>query len=171
MSAKRTKVPVHLLRDPGHLVALGFGSGMATRAPGTFGTLAAIPLVVLTHQAGLAAYSLICVLVIVVAIWTAGRTAKALGVHDHGAIVVDEFAGLFVSMLAVPMNLATLTLAVVCFRILDIAKPGPIGYLDRHLDGGAGIVIDDVAAGLVTALLLHGLIFVFPSLAGISTMS
>ena len=118
MTESHVKVPVHWLRNPTHLIALGFGSGLAPRAPGTFGTLAAIPFVIAAFQAGPVAYALICLCVITVAIWTSARTAAALGVHDHGAIVIDEFAGLFVSMLAVPMSLTTLALAVVFFMIV-----------------------------------------------------
>ena len=170
MARSSVKIPLRLLRDPTHLVALGFGSGLAPRAPGTFGTLAAIPFVVLAFQTGPVAYASICLCVIALAIWTGARTANALGVHDHGAIVIDEFAGLFVSMLAVPMSLTTLALAVVLFRFFDIAKPGPIGFIDRKLHGGVGIVMDDVAAGAAAALILHGLIWLFPGLPSLVTI-
>ena len=170
MAHSATKVPTRLLRNPVHLVAFGFGSGLAPHAPGTFGTLAAVPFIVLAFQAGPVPYALICMGVIAVAIWTSARAASALGVHDHGAIVIDEFAGLFVSMLAVPMSLTTMVLAVICFRILDIVKPSLIGVLDRKLKGGTGIVMDDVAAGIVTALIMHGILWLFPHLPSLVTI-
>ena len=143
-----------VLRDPVHLLAFGFGSGLAPKAPGTFGTLAVIPLIVaswwLPFPLALAAGIALALL----SIWICGVSARRLGVHDHPGIVLDEFAGFYLAMLFAPHDLAWLAGGFVLFRVFDIAKPWPIGWLDRRLQGGLGIVMDDLVAGLFAGILL-----------------
>jgi phosphatidylglycerophosphatase A len=90
-----------------------------------------------------------------VAIWSAGRCADLMGIKDPGAVVIDEVAGMVVTLLGLPFTVATACWGFVLFRLLDIAKPFPIGWLDRHLKGGLGIVADDVAAGVIANLTLR----------------
>lgn len=167
MSAKRegrVPVPAAMLRDPGHLLALGFGSGLSPRAPGTVGSLLAVimALPMLSPGAATEEFALAVMLATAfAAIPLCGRTAKALGVHDHGAIVLDEFAGVWLALAMVmvsgPMAVWMPWCVFFWFRVFDIVKPGPVGWLDRRLTGGLGIVADDLAAGVFAGLVSAGM--------------
>tara|TARA_R110000744_G_scaffold419_6_gene1667 strand:+ start:4934 stop:5422 length:489 start_codon:yes stop_codon:yes gene_type:complete len=144
------------LANPIHFLALGFGSGLAPKAPGTFGTIAAVPLVcLLAYSTTLTGYLLVTLIASVIGIWLCGRTAKDMMVHDDSSIVWDEIAGLLITMVAVPLSWQTLLLGFVLFRIFDILKPWPISYLDARVHGGFGIMIDDILAGLFALILMH----------------
>ncbi|RBP50780.1 phosphatidylglycerophosphatase A family protein [Arenicella xantha] len=145
------------LSDPVHLVALGFGSGLLKPAPGTWGTLAAVPfylVAVAWLPATLPAYLAFILLSFVVGVYVCGKTASDVGAHDHGSIVWDEFVGLFITLIAVPPTWLNVVVGFVLFRIFDILKPWPIKLLDRHVHGGFGIMIDDVLAGVFAGLIL-----------------
>ncbi len=146
------------LSDPVHFLALGFGSGLSPKAPGTMGTLAAIPLYLLIAWLPLAAYLALVVVVCAAGIWICDRAARDFGVHDHPAIVWDEIAGFLVAMIAVPLGLLWVVLGFVLFRFFDILKPWPIRSLDRRVHGGVGIMLDDVVAGVFTLVILHALV-------------
>ncbi len=88
-------------------------------------------------------------------IWICGKTAEDMGVHDDSSIVWDEVAGMLITMLAVPLSWQTLLMGFVLFRFFDILKPWPISYLDKHVHGGFGIMIDDVLAGLFALFIIH----------------
>lgn len=148
---KRVKVSVDL-RDPAHFIAFGFGSGLAPRAPGTFGTLAAIPLYLLLAQLPLAAYLVALLAITVVGVAACGISARKLGVHDHNGIVWDEFAGFLLAMALAMPTFANVVAGFLLFRLFDIAKPWPIRWLDRHVHGGFGIMVDDLLAGIYAAL-------------------
>ena len=141
-------VPPRLLLDPGHLLSLGFGAGLSPVAPGTFGTLVAVPLYLLLAQAELAWYLALAAAGFAVGIWLCGRTSDALGKHDHGAIVWDEIVGFCVTMIAVPAAWQWILLGFVLFRLFDIVKPWPIRLVDSRMRGGLGIMFDDLLAGL-----------------------
>ncbi len=145
------------LANPVHLLALGFGSGLAPKAPGTFGTLAAIPIYLLIAGLPLAAYLLLTLIACVAGIWICGRAARDFGVHDHPAIVWDEIAGFLITMIAAPAGFVWLVLGFLLFRLFDILKPWPIGWLDRRVGGGTGIMIDDIVAGVFAALVLQAI--------------
>ncbi len=136
------------LANPVHLLAFGFGSGLAPEAPGTFGTLAAVPLYLLMARLPLVAYLAVLAVVILAGIWICDRTSRDLGVHDHPGIVWDEFAGFFVTMIAAPTGWFWLVAGFGLFRLFDIVKPWPVGWLDRRVKGGLGIMLDDLVAGL-----------------------
>ena len=156
---KQIRSRVSLL-NPVHFLALGFGSGLAPKMPGTFGTLAALPLVVLlSHYASFSVYLSVTVLVSIVGIWICGKAADDMGVHDDSSIVWDEVAGMLITMLAVPLSWQTLLVGFVLFRFFDILKPWPISYLDKHVHGGFGIMIDDVLAGVFALACLHFVLF------------
>ncbi|AGH45978.1 phosphatidylglycerophosphatase A family protein [Paraglaciecola psychrophila] len=145
---KQIRSRVSLL-NPVHFLAFGFGSGLAAKMPGTFGTLAALPLVVLlSHFSSFSVYLIVTILVCVFGIWICGKTAEDMGVHDDSSIVWDEVAGMLITMLAVPLSWQTVLVGFMLFRFFDILKPWPISYLDKHVHGGFGIMIDDVLAGL-----------------------
>ncbi len=137
------------MRNPIHLLAFGLGSGLARKAPGTFGTLAAIPVWWLFLQdIPLWLYSTVLIVAFVVGVWLCDRTSRDMGVHDHGGIVWDEWVGLWLTFWLLPSGWFWIVLGFALFRFFDIIKPWPIRWLDRHVHGGFGIMIDDVLAGL-----------------------
>lgn len=149
------------LRNPVHFLALGFGSGLAPAMPGTLGTVAALPLVWLAGQyLSLSLYVLFTLIACVIGIWLCGVTARDMEVHDDSSIVWDEIAGMLITMIAVPISWQTVLAGFILFRVFDIAKPWPISYLDKHIHGGTGIMIDDILAGLFSFACLHALLFV-----------
>ncbi len=152
------KAPASVWRNPIHFLAFGLGSGAAPKAPGTFGTLAAVPLWYLMAQTSLPIYLALTLAAFVIGIWLCGRTSRDLGVHDHGGIVWDEFVGYWITMIAVPVDWIWALLGFILFRLFDIWKPWPIRPVDRRVHGGLGIMLDDVLAGVFAALVLQGLI-------------
>ncbi len=148
------RVPMNW-RNPVHLLASGFGSGLAPRAPGTFGTLAAIPIVLLAQLLPVWLYVAVTLLMFVAGIFICGRAARDWGVSDHPAIVWDEIVGLLVTMSLAPLGALWLLAGFVLFRVFDIAKPWPIGALDRRVHGGLGIMLDDVVAGIFAGVILY----------------
>ena len=142
------------LAHPVHFFALGFGSGLSPKAPGTMGTLMAVPFVLLWQQLPLWGFALVVLLSCLVGVWLCGVTARNLGVHDHPGIVWDEFAGYWLTMLFAPSGWQWLLLGFVLFRIFDILKPWPIGWVDRRVSGGLGIMLDDILAGIYAGGLL-----------------
>lgn len=154
-------IPPRLLLDPGHLLSLGFGSGLAPVAPGTFGTLVAVPIYLLLAQLGTPGYLLCTAGGFAAGIWLCGRTSRALGEHDHGAIVWDEIVGYLVTLIAVPFAWQWILLGFVLFRLFDIVKPWPIGRVDSRMTGGLGIMFDDLLAGLYALACLQIAIRIF----------
>lgn len=144
-------------RNPVHFLAMGFGSGCAPKAPGTFGTLAALPLYWWLQGLALPAYLLLTVLAFSVGIWLCGRTSRDLGIHDHPGIVWDEIVGYFVTMTAAPPGWSWIIAGFVLFRLFDIVKPWPIAWVDKRISGGFGIMFDDVLAGIYAWLTLQAL--------------
>lgn len=144
-----------VLSSPVHFLAFGFGSGLAPIAPGTFGTLAAVPLYLLINQFSLAVYLLFVVLSILVGFYLCGKSSELLGVHDHSGIVWDEFAGFFITMIAAPQGWQWIILGFALFRLFDIWKPYPINLIDQKVSGGVGIMMDDVVAGIYALLVLQ----------------
>lgn len=142
-------------RDWRLLFAFGFGSGLSRIMPGTMGTLAAVPVYLLLAETPLWFYVFAVLAATVFGVWVCGYAAKTLGVHDHGGIVWDEFAGYWITMIAVPSSWQWVVAGFVLFRIFDMLKPWPISWLDKHVQGGLGIMLDDVAAGLCSLLCLH----------------
>lgn len=149
-------VSPRMLANPAHFLALGFGSGLSPVAPGTFGTLAAVPLYWLVSTVPLQAYVVLLIALSLLGFWLCDYTAEALGVHDHPAIVWDEIVGYLISMAAAPPGWMWMLAGFVLFRIFDILKPWPIRWADRHVSGGLGIMLDDLLAGALTWLVLQG---------------
>jgi phosphatidylglycerophosphatase A len=138
-----------------HFLAFGFGTGLAKKAPGTWGTLAGLALLPLLYLLPLWLGLVVIGLASVFGIWLCGRVADDLGVHDHGGIVWDEIVGIWITLILLPNTWQWWLLGFVLFRILDIFKPWPISWLDRHVAGGLGIMLDDMLAGLIAAALLY----------------
>ncbi len=143
-----------ILSDPVLFLAFGFGSGLAGRAPGTFGTLAALPLYWLLIQGSTWFYIGVTLLVCLAGIGICGSAAKRLGVHDHPGIVWDEIAGYLITMIWAPFSWQAVITGFLLFRLFDILKPWPISYIDSAVEGGWGIMLDDVLAGLGAAAVL-----------------
>ena len=151
-----------LLKSPAQLLAFGFGSGLAPKAPGTFGTLLAVPLYLLLAQLTLPMYLLVLLAACLLGFYLCGKAARDLNVHDHPGIVWDEFVGFWLTMTAIPATWQWILAGFVLFRLFDIAKPWPIGWCDKRLAGGVGIMLDDLLAGLYSwAILFVAYRFVF----------
>lgn len=154
--ARRPGIPD--LRDPAMLLALGFGSGLLPKAPGTWGSAVGAGLYLLLAPFGTATLLVATLLACVVGVPLCGRAARRIGLHDHPAIVWDEIAGLLVTMtlttVIVPAHWGWLIAGFAAFRLFDVLKPWPIGWLDRRIEGGLGIMLDDLLAGTFAALLL-----------------
>lgn len=142
------------LTHPVHCLALGFGSGLLPKAPGTWGSLTALPIGVflLTHL-GHAFFFLLTLFCFVIGGKICETATQAMGVHDHSAIVWDEFVGIFLTLLVLPeFSFHWLAIAFLTFRVFDIFKPNPIRYFDEKWQTGFGIMIDDVIAALYAIL-------------------
>ena len=155
-----------LLRHPVDFLALGFGSGLVPKGPGTAGTIVAIPLYLLLAPLPLATYLALLGVLFVIGIPICEHTARRMGVHDHPAIVWDEIVGYLATMTFAPAGWPWIIAGFALFRLFDIAKPWPIQLLDRKVGGGFGIMIDDLlAAVFAAAVLLLLVVFVVPLLS------
>lgn len=150
-------LPPGFLKNPVHLLAFGFGSGAAPRAPGTWGSLAAIPFWYGFAWLPPVAYWVVVALAFLVGIWLCGKTATDLKVHDHGGIVWDEFVGMWIALGLFPDHITGVLLAFLLFRFFDVLKPWPISWLDERMPGGLGIMVDDVVAGVMALLCLFAI--------------
>ena len=145
-----------LLLDPRYLFALGFGSGLARWAPGTCGTIAALPIYwwfLATSQTY--EYFFVVTISFLVGVYICGELSKKLGVPDHSCIVWDEFVGIWITLYGLPPSIYWVMAGFVTFRLLDILKPWPIRFFDSRIKGGTGIMLDDVVAGLIGCSLLN----------------
>lgn len=152
------KISPQLLRHPVDLLALGFGSGLLPRAPGTAGTLAAIPLYLVMQSLALTVYVPLVAVLFLLGIPICAHTAKRLGVHDHPGIVWDEIVGYLVTMTFAPTGWLWVLAGFLLFRFFDVLKPWPIRWLDRRVGGGFGIMVDDLLAGIAAAAVLQLLV-------------
>jgi len=136
-----------LLQHPAHFVALGFGAGLAPKAPGTFGTLVAIPLAFALHAYGGDVSFLAAIVVLfVVGAWSCEITGRSLGVPDHGSMVIDEVVAFLLVLFLTGLSPWRIAIAFALFRFFDIVKPPPIRQLDAALKNGVGVMLDDLLA-------------------------
>ena len=163
MSPKSAPIPPAAWRDPLCVVALGFGAGALPRAPGTWGTLLALPFYPLLARLPLIEYVVLMAGLFAFGIWVCGKAGRILGVHDHGAIVWDEMVGFWVTMAVAPPGWLWIFAGFVLFRLFDIWKPWPIYWLDQRVEGGLGVMMDDLVAGIYAALCLYLGATLFPS--------
>lgn len=144
-----------MLRDPVVFFALGGGSGLTPKLPGTAGTLAAAAVYALAlRHLPPPLFALFVAAAAIAGVYLCAAAEKRLGARDHPAVVWDEFVGLWAALLWLPFNWPTLLLAIAGFRVLDILKPPPISHLEK-LPAGWGVMADDLAAGLIVCALLH----------------
>ena len=153
-----------LLANPNHLFAFGFGSGLAKKAPGTFGTLAAIPFFLLLQHLTWPIYLSWLLVTFALGVFWCDRSSKALGVHDHGGIVWDEFVGFWITMFMAPAGIWWIVLGFFLFRFFDILNPWPISWLDKKVHGGFDIMIDGALAGVYALIVLQLIAFSVRSL-------
>lgn len=145
-----------LLRHPWGWIATGLGSGFAPRAPGTFGTLAALlPWWFLLRELPLPAYAVVVALAFVLGCLASRWVLRATGLQDPGLVVWDEWVGVWIALAAAPAGWPWWLAAVALFRLFDIAKPWPVSWADRRLMGGFGVMADDALAGVYSLLVLQ----------------
>jgi phosphatidylglycerophosphatase A len=155
---EQARVPAKLLLNPGHLLSLGFGSGLSPKMPGTLGTAVGVGLYLLLPNQYLMNWKIylgIILFTFLIGIVLCGYTAKTLNVHDHPGIVWDEIVGYFITMFMVPKEWMWILLGFVLFRLFDILKPWPISIADKQLKGGFGIMLDDVIAAVFALIIIQ----------------
>ncbi|CAA2929699.1 phosphatidylglycerophosphatase A [Arsenophonus endosymbiont of Bemisia tabaci] len=154
------------LSNPWHLLATGFGSGLSPIIPGTMGSLAAIPFWLLMYWL-LTVW--LCWFIILfgffVGIVICQRTSDDMQVHDHGSIVWDEFIGMWMTLMVIPLvSWEWVLIAFLLFRFFDMLKPWPIGWFDRQVGGGLGIMLDDIIAAIFAMVIVAALAHWLPVL-------
>ena len=157
------------LAHPGVLLATWFGAGYLPKAPGTWGSVGALPFAwVLVEIGGLYALGVATVVVFVVGLWASKDYMDRTGAHDPGAIVIDEVVGQWIVLLAAPLELLPYAIAFVLFRVFDVLKPWPISWADRRIGGAMGVMVDDVLAGVAGLGVLYLLmVYGVPYLSGV----
>lgn len=144
-----------LLSHPAHLVAFGFGVGLAPVAPGTWGTLLALPIYwLVSPRLEPVEFLLMLVVLFALGVWACEMTGRAIGVSDHGGMVWDETVAFLLVLFFIPAALPWQAAAFLLFRLFDILKPPPIRYYDQALKGGFGVMLDDLIAASYTLLVL-----------------
>ncbi|WP_434144723.1 phosphatidylglycerophosphatase A [Photobacterium leiognathi] len=149
--------PKDLLKmsNPWHLLATGFGSGLAKYVPGTMGTLAAIPFYLLLAQLPFGWYLVAVLVAALIGVKICTITSGDMKVHNHGSIVWDEFVGFWITMAIAPtVSWQWVLTGFILFRFFDMVKPWPISWLDKHVKGGFGIMVDDILAGFMAMIAL-----------------
>jgi len=136
------------------LIATWFGSGYLPKAPGTWGSLAALPFawIILTFLPGALPLLAASFVLLIIGIWASAHHSETLGTHDAGEIVVDEVVGQWIVLAIAPFSPLGWLAAFLLFRFFDVVKPWPISWIDARVSGGWGIMLDDVVAGLFAAL-------------------
>lgn len=148
-------------RNPIHFITFGFGTGLLPKMPGTWGTVAAIPIYLIIMDFPLWLYGIITLAVIIFSVIACDITERDLGVHDYPGIVLDEIAGYLLTMFSAPLGWFWIIAGFLLFRIFDIWKPWPIGWVDRKVSGGFGTVVDDLLAAVYAWIVLQGIVAVF----------
>jgi phosphatidylglycerophosphatase A len=158
----KSKAPSVPWRRFVHFLAFGFGSGRLPMAPGTFGTLVAIPIYILLRPLSLPVYAVVLAAMFAFGVWLCSVTEQDLGVHDHPGIVWDEIVGYLITMFLAPGGWEWVVLGFFLFRLFDILKPFPIRQIERRIQGGFGNMLDDALAALYAWLVLQGLVHLAP---------
>ncbi|MCP4409990.1 MAG: phosphatidylglycerophosphatase A [Gammaproteobacteria bacterium] len=143
---------------PVHLLAFGFGVGLSPLFPGTLGTLVAVPLYLLLQPLPLTIYLCVTGVLLISGIWICGYTSRALAMHDYKGIVWDELVGYLITMMMAPQGWFWVATGFFIFRFFDILKPWPVGWIDHQLQGGVGIMMDDVLAAFYSFVVLQLLV-------------
>ena len=146
-----------LVKRPVCFIGFGFGTGLAPKAPGTFGTLPALFIAGLLLGCGLGKFGLavLSVILFFIGIWICDVTERSIGVHDYGGIVWDEIAAMMLVLACVPQGLDWWLAAFAAFRFFDAVKPPPIRWFDQKVRGGFGVMLDDFIAALFAIAAVH----------------
>jgi len=153
---KALAVPSSVWRKPSHFIAFGFGSGAMPFAPGTFGTLMAIPFyLALSLLLPNTLYLIAVIFITLASMWLCDIVTNEIKVQDHSGMCLDEIVGYLVTMCYAPHGWQWILLGFVLFRLFDIWKPWPISYVDQKVHGGIGIILDDALAGIVSLIILQ----------------
>ncbi|OGT58525.1 MAG: hypothetical protein A3F43_05380 [Gammaproteobacteria bacterium RIFCSPHIGHO2_12_FULL_42_10] len=155
-SKPRAPIPKAVWYNPLYFLAFGLGSGAIPIAPGTFGTLVAIPCYLLLRNLSLTYYILFVILFIAASSVLSDYISRKIHEHDHPGMCIDEFAGFFVTMINAPYGISWIILGFILFRLFDIWKPWPIRWIDQHINNGFGMILDDVVAGLFAMVMIQG---------------
>ncbi len=152
------KVPQELdIKEPYVWLSSWFGCGFINPAPGTWGSLGAIPFGIIIYMLGGAiSLGIAVIIVTVIGLWSAGKFDKAMDGHDSKMIVIDEVAGMWIALIPAALNPALIIIAFIAFRFFDIIKPYPISFLDQKVDGAVGVMADDILAGIFASLCVIG---------------
>jgi len=148
-------------QDPVYFIAFGFGSGLMPVAPGTWGTLAAVPIYLLLANCAWGVYITLTLAAFLMGIMVCDKVSSELGVHDYSGIVWDEIVGYLLTMFLAPVSVGWMVIGFLLFRLFDIWKPQPIGYVDKKVQGGLGIMLDDVLAAVPAFAVMQLLIWGF----------
>ncbi|WP_454785184.1 phosphatidylglycerophosphatase A family protein [Legionella sp. WA2024007413] len=158
---KQINLAKSVFQDPIYFIAFGFGSGLMPTAPGTWGTLAAIPVYLLLMGTHWVVYLLCTFFAFLLGVWVSEKITQDLGVHDYKGIVWDEVVGYLLTMFMAPHGVKWMICGFILFRIFDIWKPQPIDYIDQKVRGGFGIMLDDVLAAVPAWILMQILAWSF----------
>lgn len=145
------------------------GIGRLPKAPGTWGSLAALALVIPLSQFGILVYMGVTLILLFAGIYACELYETQSGGHDQGHIVIDEVVGIFITMTWLPITWQSLLIGFILFRVLDIWKPLLIGYLDKRVQGGLGVMIDDVVAGVIASIAMQAL-YTYTSVLGVQLL-
>lgn len=148
-------IPESVWKNPWHFIAFGFGTGCIPVAPGTFGTLIAIPLYLYLTTYSQTFYLIFLLAFIAFSMWLSEKVSREINVQDHQGMNIDEIAGFLVTMFHAPYGWGWIILGVILFRIFDILKPWPIKQVDERMHGGVGVVLDDVLAGIYSLIIIQ----------------
>lgn len=148
-----------MLSHPAHLLSFGFGTGLLPKAPGTFGTLVALPMAALAMALSMQQQLMLIALLFLIGIYVCQKTGVALGVSDHGAIVWDEVVAMMLVLTFTPFFWGWWLVAFFLFRLFDIWKPFPIRQIDAKVKGGLGVMLDDMLAALYAVVCLRVLVW------------
>lgn len=143
-----------VFHDWRYFLGFGFGSGLLPKIPGTWGSLVAIPLIGLFKLLPMWLYIVLTLAYFVLGSWLSEKLSRDLDMHDYGGVNCDEILGMLCVMLPFSFDLFNISVGFVLFRIFDILKPFPVGWIDRHIDGGIGMMLDDVAAAFLSIAVL-----------------
>jgi len=169
MTDVTAKNPRPNLAHPGVLLATWFGAGYLPKAPGTWGSIGALPFAwMLVEIGGLKTLGVAIVVVFIVGLWASKDFMDRTGHHDPGAIVIDEVAGQWIVLLVSPLDPLSYIIGFVLFRLFDIFKPWPISWADKSISGAWGVMVDDVLAGLFGLVALYLiLLYAAPYIVGV----
>lgn len=154
-------IPQAVWQRPLYFFAFGFGSGAMPVAPGTWGTLMAIPFYLFLRSWPILFYLLFVVSFIILSIWVCEKVSREIHVHDHPGMCIDEFCGYFVTMINAPHGMLWVLLGFLLFRLFDIWKPWPINIIDKKMTSGVGMILDDIVAGIYGLIIIQVIAILF----------